>query len=154
MIELIKEELELDKEVIILIVEDDDGHATLINRNLRRIGIKNDLKRFANGQEVLDFLFDPNLDGSKSYLILLDIRMPKVDGLEVLRQIKADDKLSKIPVIMLTTTDDPREVNTCHKLGCNNYITKPVDYQKFVDALKQLGLFLNIVETPTINGDD
>jgi len=144
------------KEIHIIIAEDDDGHAALINKNLRRAGIENEIIRFADGQQVLDFLFrkgdGPHRKAGDSYLLLLDIRMPKVDGIEVLRQLKADEELRKIPVIMVTTTDDPREVEHCHLLGCSNYITKPVDYDKFVNAVRQLGLFLMIVQVPVING--
>ena len=86
-----------------------------------------------------------------AYLLLLDIRMPKVDGVEVLQQVKQDEELRKIPVIMITTTDDPREVENCHRLGCSNYITKPIDYDKFVESIKQLGLFLMVVEVPKLN---
>jgi len=84
--------------------------------------------------------------------LLLDIRIPKIDGVEVLRQLKQDEELRKIPVIMLTTTDDPREVDACHRLGCSHYIVKPVDYDKFSAMLGQLGLFLKIVLVPRING--
>ncbi|MBI3878205.1 MAG: response regulator, partial [Verrucomicrobia bacterium] len=76
----------------------------------------------------------------------------KVDGVEVLRQIKADADLRKIPVVMLTTTDDPREVGRCHELGCANYIVKPVDYEKFAETIKQMGLFFALVQVPSING--
>jgi CheY-like chemotaxis protein len=79
---------------------------------------------------------------------VLDINMPRVDGIEVLRQIKSDAKTAKLPVVMLTTTDDPREVAHCYELGCNVYITKPVDYVAFADALQRLGLFLQIVKIP------
>jgi CheY-like chemotaxis protein len=85
--------------------------------------------------------------------MLLDIRMPKVGGVEVLREIKKDAELSKIPVIMLSTTDDPREIEKCHALGCSNYINKPVDYEKFIDSIRKLGFFLKITKIPTINGD-
>ena len=74
--------------------------------------------------------------------------MPRVDGVEVLRQIKADPRTALIPVIMLTTTDDPREIQRCYELGCSVYITKPVDYQGFVEAIKRLGLFLQVVRVP------
>ena len=142
-------------EVVILIVEDDDGHALLTEKNLRRAGIRNEMLRFKDGQEILDFLFRKG-EGRKrenqaAYLLLLDIRIPKIDGVEVLRQIKQDGELRKIPVIMLTTMDDPREVEACHQLGCSHYIVKPVEYDKFADVLRQLGLFLKIVQVPQIN---
>jgi CheY-like chemotaxis protein len=79
--------------------------------------------------------------------------MPKLDGVEALAQVKADPELRKMPVIMITTTDDPKEVEKCHSLGCSNYITKPVDYEAFVNAIRQLGLFLSVVQVPKINGD-
>jgi CheY-like chemotaxis protein len=142
-------------EVVILIVEDDDGHARLTEKNLRRAGIKNEMLRFKDGQEILDFLFRKG-EGRKrenqvAYLLLLDIRIPKIDGVEVLRQIKQDGEMRKIPVIMLTTMDDPREVEACHQLGCSHYIVKPVAYDKFAEVLSQLGLFLKIVQVPQIN---
>jgi len=144
------------KEAVILIADDDEGHATLIRKNLHRAGLVNEILHFRDGQEVLDFLFrrgdGPHREDGKAYLLLLDIRMPKVDGVEVLRQVKADKELKKLPVIMITTTDDPREVENCHALGCSNYLTKPVDYDKFVAVIRQLGLFLLVVEVPVING--
>lgn len=146
----------MTREVVILIVEDDAGHARLIEKNLCRVGLRNRIERFENGQQILDFLYCRNsgrhLDPAVSYLMLLDIRMPQIDGVEVLRQIKQDPQLRKIPVIMLTTTEDPREVERCHFLGCNNYIVKPVDYNKFSEAIKQLGLFITLVEVPEITG--
>ena len=86
------------------------------------------------------------------YLVLLDIRMPKVDGIEVLRRIKVDAELRKVPVIMLTTTDDAREVERCHQLGCNVYIQKPIDYDKFTEAIRRLGLFMPLMLVPPVNG--
>ena len=147
----------MKKEVIILIAEDDEGHAALIKKNLKRAGIKNDIVHFKDGQDTLDFLFKKG-DGPQRrmgvpYLLLLDIRMPKVDGVEVLRQVRGDNELKKIPVVMITTTDDPKEVENCHLIGCSNYVTKPIDYDKFVAAIKQLGLFLLVVEVPQINGE-
>ena len=79
--------------------------------------------------------------------------MPKVDGVEVLRQIKQDPELRKLPVTMLTTTDDPKEVVRCHELGCNNYITKPIEYDSFVETVRQLGFFLSVVTVPQMNGE-
>ncbi len=145
---------DLTRELEILIAEDDSGHARLIEKNLRRAGLDNPILRFEDGQDILDFLFCRG-EGSKRapdtpYLLLLDIRMPKVDGIEVLRQLKADPELRRIPVSMLTTTDDPREVARCHELGCSNYIVKPVNYEKFSDAIQQLGIFFNLVQVPEI----
>jgi CheY-like chemotaxis protein len=144
----------MTKEIVILIAEDDAGHARLIEKNLRRAGLSNTVERFENGQEILDFLLCRG-EGRKrspnaSYLLLLDIRMPQVDGIEVLRQIRQVPELRKLPISMLTTTDDPREVARCHELGCNNYIVKPVDYDKFADAIRQLGLFISLVEVPEL----
>lgn len=140
--------------VVILIAEDDAGHARLIEKNLGRAGVTAPLSRFADGQQILDFLFqrgpEPHRDPDSAYLLLLDIRMPKVDGTDVLRQLKADKELRKIPVIMLTTTEDPLEVSRCHELGCNSYIVKPVDYDKFADAIQKLGTFINLAQIPAV----
>ena len=146
----------MNGEVLILIADDDAGHARLIEKNLQRVGLHNPILRFENGQEILDFLFcrgkGPKMAPEASYLLLLDIRMPKVDGVEVLRQIKQDPELKKLPILMLTTTDDPREVDRCHALGCSSYIVKPVDYDKFSEAIKQLGMFISLVKVPGISG--
>lgn len=145
-----------NEEVVILVAEDDAGHARLIEKNLTRAGLNNQILRFDNGQAILDFLFrrgaSPQRASEAAYLLLLDIRMPQVDGVEVLRQIKEDAELRKIPVIILTTTDDPREVERCHSIGCASYIVKPVDYNKFAEAIKGLGLYISLVQVPEING--
>jgi CheY-like chemotaxis protein len=144
----------MTKEVVILIAEDDDGHARLIEKNLSRAGLHNAIERFSNGQQILDFLFrrgpGRHREEETPYLLLLDIRMPQVDGVEVLRQVKEDTELRKMPVIMLTTTDDPREVERCHALGCSTYIVKPVLYEKFADAINRMGLFISLVQVPQI----
>ena len=146
----------MNQEVIILIAEDDEGHALLIRKNLTRAGISNRIIHFKDGQEILDFLFatgeGPHLQPGEAYVLLLDIRMPAYNGVEVLKQIKEHNELRKIPVIMITTTDDPREVEQCHKLGCSNYISKPVEYEAFANAIKQLGLFLSVVQVPKVDG--
>ena len=143
----------MTQEAVILIADNDAGHARLIEKNLRRAELLNPIQRFENGQEVLDYLFGRSSAHRRddwAYLLLLDIRMPKVDGVEVLRQIKADPGMRKLPVIMLTTTDDPREVERCHLLGCNSYIVKPVDYDKFAAAITNLGMFMRLVKMPHI----
>lgn len=145
----------MNQEIVILIADDDEGHAALIRKNLQRSGIANHIVHFKDGQEVLDFLFkrgERKRESMTPYVLLLDIRMPKVSGVEVLEEIKAHKELCKIPVIMITTTDDPREVEKCHALGCSNYITKPIAYDAFVNAIRQLGLFLTVVQVPRVNG--
>lgn len=141
-------------ELSILIAEDDDGHAELIREHLQDAGIHNPLIRFQNGQEVWDFLSDnkdlPSNGCRLAYLLLLDIRMPKMDGIQVLQRVKADPCLRALPVIMLTTTNDPREIQGCYDLGCNCYITKPVQYERFSEAIRQLGLFISIIQVPSI----
>jgi CheY-like chemotaxis protein len=141
----------------VIIADDDDGHAFLVEDNLRRGGVRTEFLRFSDGQETLDFLFgrtnNPTFDPEQAYLLLLDIRMPKVDGVAVLRQIKADPVLHKLPVIMLTTTEDPREVDRCHDLGCNIYIHKPVSFDTFADAMAQLGKLVNLAQIPRIKRD-
>jgi CheY-like chemotaxis protein len=134
--------------------EDDLGHAGLIQRNLERAGVRNPIIHLEDGEELMDFLFmegqGKKRELDKPYLLLLDIRMPKIDGIEVLKAIKADDDLKAIPVIVLTTTSNPAEVKRCHELGCSNYITKPIDYRNFVEAIHSLGLFLRYVEIPKL----
>jgi len=136
----------------ILITEDDDGHAFLMEDSLRRAGVDTQVRRFGDGQEVLDFLFgrtkEASFAGEPPFLLLLNIRMPKVDGLAVLRRIKADRHLHKLTVIMVTTTDDPGEVDRCHALGCNAYIQKPVSYQSFSDVMTRLGRFVTLLQLP------
>ncbi len=136
----------------ILLAEDDDGQAYLVQRNLERAGVANRITRVADGQEALDFV---NRQGSFAgrevrgpLLLILDINMPLVDGVEVLTAVRANKETARLPVIMLTTTDDPREIERCYELGCNVYITKPVAYDKFAEAVKSLGLFLQLIQVP------
>lgn len=139
------------KEMIIIITDDDEGHAELIREGLQSSGVANPIIRFSHGEELWEFLngktiHDCTFDRSKAYLLLLDINMPRMDGVEVLRRMKQDDNLKEIPVMMLTTTDDPREVEKCYRLGCNVYITKPVDFSLFAETLRRLGLFIQVVK--------
>lgn len=146
--------------VSIVLIEDDDGHATLVERNLRRSGISNGFVRFSDGQQALDYFFGapgadpgaapgvPSREELANFVVLLDLRMPRVDGFEVLRRLKADPVTAAVPVIVLTTTDDPREIERCYELGCNVYITKPVEYDAFIEAVRRLGFFLQVVKLP------
>jgi CheY-like chemotaxis protein len=135
---------------VILIVDDDEGHAILIRNNLEAAGLNNRFEHFLDGEAVLDFFASRERGAHETYLVLLDIRMPKVDGIEVLRRLKGDRELSKLPVIMLTTTDDAREVERCYSLGCNVYIQKPVDYDRFAEAIQRLGMFVNLALLPEL----
>jgi CheY-like chemotaxis protein len=135
----------------ILIVDDDEGHAILIRENLEAAGLSNQIRHFRDGQAVLDFFFRERPALGDSFLVLLDIRMPKVDGIEVLRRLKADPHLRKLPVIMLTTTDDSREIVRCHDLGCNVYMQKPVDYDRFSEAIRRLGGFVPFLQVPRLS---
>jgi CheY-like chemotaxis protein len=141
-------------EIDILVVDDDEGHVELVRRNLHQNGITNKIVPLNSGQAGLDYVFCRGAyqgrQGNGNLLILLDIHMPgSIDGVEVLRQLKADPEKKKIPVIMLTTTDDPREVDRCYKLGCNVYVTKPVDPARFIEAIRRLGLFISVVNIPS-----
>ena len=128
-------------------------HAVLVERNLRRAGLVNDIRLFSDGEEILDFLFGEALTAPElcdaQYLLLLDIRMPKVAGTEVLRRVKSDENLRRIPCVMLTTTDDPVEIDKCHRLGCNNYVVKPLGADRFIETVRRLGMFLSVVEVPS-----
>ena len=126
------------KNLVVIISDDDEGHTVLIKKNIIRAGISSEILNFKNGLETLEYLNKYRGD-EKSYILLLDIRMPKMDGIEVLQRIKNDNNLKKIPVIMITTTDDPREIELCYKLGCSDYITKPIDFNRFVNAFSSLG---------------
>ncbi len=133
----------------ILIVDDDEGHVELVRRNLRRIDVANPVLTLSDGARALDYVFRRGEFAQRTRedpLMLLDINMPgTVDGVEVLRQIKGDPATQKMPVIMLSTTDDPREIARCYELGCSVYITKPVDSAQFIEAIQRLGLFLSII---------
>jgi DNA-binding response OmpR family regulator len=132
--------------VTIIMVEDDTGHARLIEKNIRRAGVNNEIVHFDYGGAAMDFLFGKG--SHKPLLILLDLNLPDMSGTDILEKIKAHDKLHRAPVIVLTTTDDKVEIQRCYDLGCNVYITKPVEYETFAAAIRQLGLFLSVMQVP------
>lgn len=140
--------------VSLVMIEDDEGHARLIERHIRRAGVNNDIVPFVNGLEALDFLLGERAghddEDNAGYLILLDLNLPDISGVEVLRRIKSDERTRRIPVIVLTTTDDKVEIERCYALGCNVYITKPVNYDSFANAIRQLGLFLLVMQIPEV----
>ncbi len=138
--------------VTILLIEDDPGHARLIEKNVRRAGVNNDIVPFTDGTSAVDYLFARDAAGRRtarnSLLVLLDLNLPDMSGIDILRRIKEDEHLKRVPVVVLTTTDDKVEIQRCYDLGCNVYITKPVDYEGFATAIRQLGLFLSVMQVP------
>jgi len=138
--------------VTIIMVEDDEGHARLIERNIRRSGVNNEIIPFSNGTEALDYLFGADGSGlkhkGKALLILLDLNLPDMTGIDILRRVKENRYLKSAPVVILTTTDDSQEIKRCYELGCNVYITKPVNYDSFANAIRQLGLFFSVIQVP------
>ena len=136
--------------VNIVMIEDDEGHARLIEKNIRRAGISNKIHHFLDGTSALDFLFT-DADGPAANgpaLVLLDLNLPDMSGTDILGKLKSHPKLKRLPVVVLTTTDDKVEIQRCYDLGCNVYITKPVDYEAFATAIRQLGLFLSVMQMP------
>jgi CheY-like chemotaxis protein len=138
--------------VSIVMIEDDEGHARLIEKNIRRAGISNHIHHFLDGTSALQFLYEdpegPAQNGPA--LILLDLNLPDMSGTDILAKIKSDGPLKRAPVVVLTTTDDKLEIQRCYDLGCNVYITKPVNYESFASAIRQLGLFLSVIQVPDI----
>ncbi|MCK0195808.1 response regulator [Ancylobacter sp. 6x-1] len=133
-------------------IEDDEGHARLIERNIRRAGVNNPITPFTNGTEALAYLLGPNGSGEVSagrhLLILLDLNLPDMTGIEILEKVKSNPHTRRTPVVVLTTTDDSREIQRCYDLGANVYITKPVNYESFAHAIRQLGLFFSVMQVP------
>lgn len=138
--------------VTIVMIEDDEGHARLIELNIRRAGVTNDIVTIASGNEAFDYLLGEDKTGmvsaKRALLILLDLNLPDMSGVDVLQKIKTNPHLKRLPVIVLTTTDDEREIQRCYDLGANVYITKPVDYESFANAIRQLGLFVAVMQVP------
>lgn len=137
----------------ILLVEDDPGHAVLIKKNLLRSGVTNEIIHFDNGKKVLDFIFgaEGSLNETFSiprYLVLLDLNLPIIDGYQVLETLKIDARTRHIFIIILTTTTNDLEIKRCYDSGCNIYLSKPVKYEKFAEAVQKLGLLLAFVDTP------
>ena len=138
--------------VVIVMIEDDEGHARLIEKNIRRAGVNNDIVTFRDGTSALAEIFDPagtdRASGVHARLFLLDLNLPDMSGIDILARLKADESTRRSPVIVLTTTDDQREIQRCYDLGANVYITKPLSYESFANAIRQLGLFLSVMQVP------
>jgi two-component system response regulator len=135
--------------VEILLVEDNPDDAELTIRALKKHNLANNLLHLQDGEEALNFIFSPQT-GSLPKIILLDIKMPKVDGIEVLRKIKSDEHRKIIPVVVLTSSKEERDIIETYKLGVNAYIVKPVEFEKFVSAVSEIGFFWLILNQPPI----
>ena len=138
--------------VTIVMIEDDAGHAVLIEKNIRRAGVANPIEAFRDGTTGLDYLLGPDGSGEgnqgPALLVLLDLNLPDMSGIDILKRVKSNDILKRVPVVILTTTDDAQEIQRCYDLGCNVYVTKPVNYENFSQAIRQLGLFLSVMQVP------
>lgn len=138
--------------VTIVMVEDDEGHARLIEKNIRRAGVNNPIKPFVDGTSALAYLFGEDGSGEISkgrhLLVLLDLNLPDMTGVDILERVKSNPHTKRTPVVVLTTTDDTREIQRCYDLGANVYITKPVDYESFANAIRQLGMFFSVMQVP------
>ncbi len=141
-----------EKAVTIVMVEDDAGHARLIEKNIRRAGVNNEIVSFSSGTPAVEYLLKAGDSDTGShggaYLVLLDLNLPDMQGTEILRRVKEHPGLRRMPVVVLTTTDDKQEIQRCYDLGCNVYITKPVNYENFAQAIRQLGMFFMVMQVP------
>jgi DNA-binding response OmpR family regulator len=136
----------------IIMVEDDDGHARLIEKSIRRAGVENDIIPFTNGTDAVEFLLGSDGTGAvsqgKALLILLDLNLPDMTGVDIIKRVKENEHLKRTPVVVLTTTDDAVDIHRCYDCGCNVYITKPVNYDSFSNAIRQLGMFFSVIQVP------
>ena len=141
-----------EQPVTILLVEDDPGHARLIERNLRRAHITNAIVTLSDNQQAVDYLFKEDTYAGATHamplLLLLDLHLPGLDGYQVLTRLKANTRPRHMPVIILTTTDEPYAIQRCYALGCNVCLPRPVEYVQFAEAIRKLGLFVSIVQLP------
>ena len=141
------------KEVEILLVEDNESDAEMTIRALKKNNLANQLLHVHDGAEALDFIFakgnyaDRKIENGPK-VVLLDLKMPKVNGLEVLRQIKSDERTKKIPVVVLTSSKEDPDIQACYALGVNSYVVKPVEFDSFYRAISDLGLYWMIVNHP------
>ena len=145
----------MKKDVVILIAEDEDGHFELLKKNIERVGSQNQIIRLVDGQEASDFFFKPDAqkhyqDGG-SYILMLDIRMPKINGLDLLKKLKQHPEFKKVPTLVITTADDPADIQLGHGLACSIYIVKPVDYFEFTESVQKIAQFFSVIEVPTIS---
>lgn len=142
-------------QVEILLVEDNPNDVELTLRALKRHNLANRVFVVKDGAEALEFLFATGAHATRSMeerpkVVLLDLKLPKVDGLEVLRRIKSDERTKSVPVVVLTSSREERDVVESYKLGVNSYIVKPVEFEKFVEAVSEVGLYWVLLNQPPI----
>jgi DNA-binding response OmpR family regulator len=128
-----------DTTKLILLVEDDPDHEALTIRALKKSNMVNDVRVARDGEEAVNLLLGPN--AIKPQVILLDLKLPKLDGLEVLKRIRENDATRTLPVVVLTSSDEERDVVRSYQLGVNSYIRKPVNFNDFAEATRQLGMY-------------
>jgi two-component system response regulator len=138
---------------IVLLVEDNPDDVTMILRTFRRNNILNQVVVARDGTEALDYLFGTGAYAGRDMsimpqVILLDLKLPKVDGLEVLRRLRADQRTALLPVVVLTSSDEERDILDSYKLGANSYVCKSVDFAQFSEAVRQLGLYWLVLNLP------
>ncbi|MHB1105656.1 MAG: response regulator [Lutibacter sp.] len=143
----------MNHEIEILLIEDNMNDAELTIRALKKNNLANKLVHLKDGAEAIDFIFAKgNYSGRKvenvPKIILLDLKMPKVNGIEVLKKIKADERTKKIPVVILTSSNEDPDIQECYRLGVNSYVVKPVQFEQFVKAVSELGLYWMILNQP------
>jgi len=136
----------------ILLVEDDPKDTELTMTALEEYNLSNEVVVATDGEEALDYLYYrgkfQRRSGENPAVMLLDLKLPKIDGLEVLQRVKADDNLKMIPVVVLTSSREERDMLSSYKLGVNAYVVKPVDFHEFVNAVKELGVFWAVINEP------
>jgi len=133
--------------VEVLLIEDNASDAELTIRELKKHNMANNLVHLKNGEEALDFIFGTGEQRSPK-VVLLDIQMPKVNGIEVLQKIKSDPRTRLVPVVMLTSSKEDPDIQKCYELGANSYIVKPVNFESFAQAIKNLGFYWLLLNEP------
>ncbi len=147
--------MNISNEIDILIVEDNSTDAELTIRALKKNNLANKIFLVEDGEEALDFLFARNKyadrkNNENPKVVFLDLKLPKVDGLEVLKVIKSDDVLKTIPVVVLTSSNEESDIVKSYQLGVNSFITKPVDFEKFMIAVKEIGFYWLLLNQPPV----
>jgi CheY-like chemotaxis protein len=132
----------------IILVEDSDEDAELTMRALKRQKLANNVRRLSDGQAAIDYFFGPTAAPELPRVVLLDLKLPMVNGLEILRRLKAEERTHDIPVVVLTSSKEDRDLEEAYRLGVNSYIVKPVEFDKFMTAVESVGLYWMLIKQP------